>query len=49
VALAWASENLKPECRGDEAAGYQVAPQVPVRDDAPLYDRLAALCGRDPS
>jgi hypothetical protein len=24
-------------------------PEVKVRDDAPLYDRLAALGGRDPN
>jgi uncharacterized protein (TIGR03086 family) len=49
VALAWGTENLKPEFRGDEAAGYHIGPQVRVPDDAPLYDRLAALGGRDPA
>jgi hypothetical protein len=32
-----------------EVAGYHVGPEVKVRDDAPLYDRLAALGGRDPN
>ena len=49
LALAWAMENLQPAFRGDEAAGYHIGPEVPVTDDAPLYDRVAALGGRDPS
>lgn len=47
-ALDWGRENDNPEFRGDEADGYQVAAEVPVPDDAPLYDRLAAFNGRDP-
>ena len=49
LALDWAKENVKPEFRGDEAAGYHIGSEVPVRDDAPLYDRLAAFGGRDPN
>jgi uncharacterized protein (TIGR03086 family) len=48
-ALHWGQHNLKPEYRGDEAEGYHIAPENPVADDAPLYDRLAAFGGRDPS
>ncbi|MDP9870278.1 MULTISPECIES: TIGR03086 family metal-binding protein [Streptosporangium] len=49
LALDWAGNNLKPEFRGDEADGYQIGPEVKVSDDAPLYDRLAAIGGRDPN
>ncbi len=48
-ALGWGRENLRPEFRGDEADGFHVGPEVPVPDDAPLYDRLAAFGGRDPA
>jgi uncharacterized protein (TIGR03086 family) len=44
LALEWARRNLKPEFRG-QAFGAEVR----VRDDAPLYDRLAGFFGRDPS
>ena len=44
AALDWARENLKPQFRG-EAFG----PEVSVPVDAPLYDRLAAFFGRDPT
>jgi uncharacterized protein (TIGR03086 family) len=47
-ALQWGHEHLRPEFRGDESIGYQIAPEVEVPDDAPLYDRLAAFGGRDP-
>ena len=47
-ALAWGRENLKPQFRGDEASGQSFGPEVAVADDAPLYDRLAGLFGRDP-
>jgi uncharacterized protein (TIGR03086 family) len=40
-ALAWGRQNLKPEYRG-QAFG----PEVPVSEDAPAYDRLAAFFGR---
>ncbi|WP_449061886.1 TIGR03086 family metal-binding protein [Planomonospora algeriensis] len=48
-ALEWDQAHDDPRFRGDEADGFQVAPQVPVTDDAPPYDRLAAFGGRDPS
>jgi len=49
LALDWGKENLRPEFRGDEATGHHIGPEVPVRDDAPLYDRIAAFGGRDPN
>jgi uncharacterized protein (TIGR03086 family) len=42
--LDWGRQNLKPEFRGDS-----FGPEVSVSDDAPLYERLAAFWGRDPS
>ena len=42
--LAFMSKGLTPENRG-EAFG----PEVPVDDDAPVYERLAAFAGRDPN
>jgi hypothetical protein len=42
-------QNLKPQFRGDEESGRAFGPKVPVPDDAPLYDRLAAFFGRDAS
>jgi uncharacterized protein (TIGR03086 family) len=48
-ALDWGRENLKPQFRGDEDSGKSFGPEVPVSDDLPLYDRLAAFWGRDPS
>ena len=49
LALDWGSENLKPQFRGDEATGHAFGIEVPVDDDAPLYDRLAGFFGRDPT
>jgi uncharacterized protein (TIGR03086 family) len=44
-ALAWSRGMLRPEFRGpDKAFGVE----VPVPDDAPVYDRLAGWFGRDP-
>jgi uncharacterized protein (TIGR03086 family) len=43
AALAWGRANLKPELRG-QAFG----PEVPVPDNAPVYDRLAGFFGRKP-
>jgi uncharacterized protein (TIGR03086 family) len=44
-ALAWSRGMLRPEFRGpDKAFGLE----VPVPDDAPVYDRLAGWFGRDP-
>jgi uncharacterized protein (TIGR03086 family) len=48
LALDWGSENLKPQFRGDEASGQSFGFEVTVADDAPLYDRLAGVFGRDP-
>ena len=42
--LAFMAGALTPENRG----GYY-GPEVPVPDDAPPYDRIAAFAGRDPS
>jgi hypothetical protein len=30
------------------SSGWAFGPEVPVPDNAPLYDRLAAFCGREP-
>ena len=44
-ALRWSRGMLRPEFRGpDKAFGVE----VPVPDDAPVYDRLAGWFGRDP-
>jgi len=44
-ALDWSHRVLRPEFRGpDKAFGLE----VPVRADAPAYDRLAGWFGRDP-
>jgi uncharacterized protein (TIGR03086 family) len=48
VAFDWGRGNLGPRFRGDEASGQVFGPEVPVPDDAPLYDRLAGWFGRDP-
>lgn len=44
ASLAWAQQNLKPQLRG-QAFG----PEVSVPESAPIYARLAAYFGRDPS
>lgn len=49
VALQWMEENLDAQMRGDEAAGHPIGPELPAQDGAPLYDRIAAYGGRDPS
>jgi uncharacterized protein (TIGR03086 family) len=41
--LDWARENLKPQFRG-KAFG----PEVEVPENAPVYDRLAGVFGRNP-
>jgi uncharacterized protein (TIGR03086 family) len=46
LALAWGSENLKPEYRGPDSA---FGVEVPVAGDAPIYDRVAGFFGRDPN
>jgi hypothetical protein len=44
-ALRWSRGMLRPEFRGpDKAFGVE----VPVPDDAPVYDRLAGWFGRNP-
>ncbi|HEY1004338.1 MAG TPA: hypothetical protein VGD83_32345, partial [Streptosporangiaceae bacterium] len=44
-ALNWSRGMLRPEFRGpDKAVGLE----VPVADDALVYDRLAGWFGRDP-
>jgi hypothetical protein len=48
AALDSGRANLHPEYRGDEAAGYHLGPAVLVPADAPVYDQLAAIGGRDP-
>jgi uncharacterized protein (TIGR03086 family) len=49
AALAWAKTALRPEFRGDEASGRSFGPEVPLSDEAPAEDRLAAFFGRDPA
>jgi uncharacterized protein (TIGR03086 family) len=49
LALDWGKDNVRPEFRGDEASGHHIGPEVPVRADAPLYDRIAAFGGREPA
>ena len=48
LALDWGRENLKPQFRGDEADGHAFGTEIPVAEDALLYDRLAGFFGRDP-
>ena len=49
MSLAWGRENLGPQFRGEEDDGMVFGSEVPVPDDAPIYDRLAGYFGRDPS
>jgi uncharacterized protein (TIGR03086 family) len=44
ISLAWARQNLKPQFRGQA-----FAPEIPIADTAPIYSRLAAYFGRDPT
>jgi uncharacterized protein (TIGR03086 family) len=44
-ALAWSRGMLRPEWRGP---GRAFGAEVPVPQDAPIYDRLAGWFGRDP-
>ena len=43
AALDFAHDNLEP------FRGRGFGPDVPVSEDAPLYDRLASFCGRQPT
>jgi uncharacterized protein (TIGR03086 family) len=47
-ALVWAREALKPEWRG-AGGGGAFGGEVPVPQDAPVYDRLAGWFGRNPA
>jgi uncharacterized protein (TIGR03086 family) len=49
AALAWSTNALRPEYRGDEASGKAFGPEVPVPAGAAAYDRLAGWLGRSPS
>jgi uncharacterized protein (TIGR03086 family) len=48
TALDWGKSNLRPEFRGDEASGRDFGAEVPVPEEAEVYDRLAGFFGRDP-
>jgi uncharacterized protein (TIGR03086 family) len=45
ASLDWLKQNLAPQYRG---ADKDFGTEIPVPDDASLYDRLAAFSGRDP-
>ncbi|MGI5165511.1 TIGR03086 family metal-binding protein [Spirillospora sp. CA-253888] len=47
-ALTWGRENLGPEHRAAATDGEHIGPAVPAPEDASLYERVAALGGRDP-
>lgn len=46
--LSWLRTALNPQFRGAESDGKAFGPEVPIPEDAPIYDRLAAFSGRDP-
>jgi uncharacterized protein (TIGR03086 family) len=48
AAIDFGTNNLKAEFRGDEGSGKAFGHEVRVPADAPLYDRLAGVFGRDP-
>lgn len=47
--LRWAKQNLSTQFRGPEDEGKAFGEEVPVPDDAPVYERLAGWFGRDPA
>jgi uncharacterized protein (TIGR03086 family) len=49
TALAWMRGTMAPQFRGTEEEGKAFGPEVPIADDAPAYDRLAAFAGRRPA
>ena len=49
ASLEWIQGALLPQFRGPEVEGNAFGPEVPVAEDAPVYDRLAAFAGRDPA
>ena len=49
AALAFVRSALRAEFRGPEEEGKAFGPEVPVPDDAPVYDRLAGFLGREVS
>jgi uncharacterized protein (TIGR03086 family) len=48
AAIDFGTNNLKAEFRGDEASGKAFGVAIDVPPEAPLYDRLAGVFGRDP-
>lgn len=46
--LDWVRRTLQPHFRAQEIDGGAFGPEVPIANDAPLYDRLAAFAGRHP-
>jgi uncharacterized protein (TIGR03086 family) len=49
AALEFGRTSLRPEFRGDEGSGKAFGHEVAVDRNAPLYDRLAGVFGRDPN
>ncbi|MFI6761863.1 TIGR03086 family metal-binding protein [Micromonospora sp. NPDC050417] len=49
ASLDWIQRTLQPHFRAKEIDGGAFGPEVPIADDAPLYDRLAAFAGRHPN
>ncbi len=49
MSLDWGRQNLRQEFRGDETNGKMFGVEVSVAEEAPVYDRLAGVFGRDPN
>jgi uncharacterized protein (TIGR03086 family) len=47
--LSFSQAMIRPEYRGTLAEGKNFGPEVPVPEDAPVYDRLAGWLGRSPA